>query len=100
MNKVTVLAATLRVRSGPSTSAAILRTLSAGNIVYTPFPVEKKPVSGQDWIRISESPVEYVAVGTTLSSVEAVPGGQGLPVITFNLSADGYPAQVVTWTPS
>ena len=100
MNKVTVIAPTLNVRSGPATSAAVLRQLKSGNIVYTPFAVETKPVSGQVWIRISESPVEYVAVGATLSSVEAVPGGQGLPVITFNLSADGYPAQVVTWTPS
>lgn len=101
MNKVTVIAPALNVRSGPSTSAAILRQLKAGNIVYTPFETETKPVSGQVWIRISESPVEYVAVGPpALSKVETLPGGEIKPVITFHLAAEGYPAQDVTWTPS
>ena len=101
MNKVTIIASTINVRSGPATSAAILRQLKSGNVIYTPYDVETKPVSGQVWIRISESPVEYVAVGAALSKVEAVPGGGEIkPVITFNFSAEGYPPQAVTWTPS
>ena len=102
MKKVTVKANTLRVRSAPSAAAPILRYLKLDDVVYTPYDVETNPTSNMTWIRISEKPVEYLAVkdaSTVFSIVEDVPGGQGLPVITFNLSADGYPAQVVTWTP-
>ena len=99
MNKVTIIANGINVRSGADTTFPILRQLKAGNIVYTPFEA-KTNAGGKVWIQITESPAEFVAVGDTLSKVEALPGGQGLPVITFNLSADGYPAQVVTWTPS
>jgi GH25 family lysozyme M1 (1,4-beta-N-acetylmuramidase) len=99
MNKVTIIANGINVRAGADTTFPILRQLKAGNIAYTPF-MAKQNAGGKLWIQITESPVEFVAVGDGLSKIEALPGGEIKPVITFHFSADGYPAQEVTWTPS
>jgi GH25 family lysozyme M1 (1,4-beta-N-acetylmuramidase) len=103
MNKVTIIANTINVRSAPdATIPNVVRQLKAGNIVYTPFEA-KLNTGGKLWIQITESPVEFVAVGDTLSKVEALPGGGGevYPVVKFVITDAGgkYPSLEATWTP-
>lgn len=98
----------LNVRNAPSTAATVIGSLPVngmysvsdvslnwGKIVemFDANGVKISLPAAECWI--STKPEYAVLYPFTLPT-----GGQGLPDITFNLSADGYPAQVVTWTPS
>ena len=98
----------LNVRNAPSTAATVIGSLPVNGMysvsdvslnwgkVVEMFDANGVKISlpaAECWI--STKPEYAVLYPFTLPT-----GGQGLPVITFNLSADGYPAQVVTWTPS
>ena len=100
MNKVTILASTINVRSGDNTTFPIVRQLKLNNICYTPFDA-KPNAGGKVWVQITEIPAEFVAVGDLLSKVEALPGGGNVyPEIKFAISAnEGYAPVEVVWKP-